>query len=310
MPTDPRRPNLFLVGAQKSGTTTLAVMLASHPQVFMSTPKEPGFLAFGEAGYTALDGHGRLPRASSWVVRSQRDYLDLFRHAPPRAQVLGEASTWYLSEPGCAERLRAFNPEARLLLILRHPADRAYSAWCDARRSGEEPCEDFVEALALEQQREAPSHLLRYREMGRYARYLEHYLEVFGRGNVLVLFYEDLCDRPEWLWQECCDFLDLPAVPAPTAYRQNRSGIPRSRLLQRLMRSEALKRRFKALLPLPFLASIKSLLDGWNLQRFPALEPALREQLCEEFSGEIRELQAVTGRDLRHWLPESQRHRD
>lgn len=308
MPTDARRPNLFLVGAQKSGTTTLSVMLATHPQVFMSTPKEPGFLAFGEAGYTARDGYGRLPDASTWVVHSEKAYLDLFRRAPAGATSLGEASTWYLSETGCAERLRAFSPGARIVLILRHPAERAYSAWCHARRNGEEPCEDFAEALALEQARDAPSHLLRYREMGRYATYLKHYLDVFGHERVLVLFYEDLRDHPEWLWQQCCDFLNLSDMPAPTAHRQNASGMPRSRLLHRVMRSESFKRRLKTLLPLPFLAGIKSRLDGMNLHRFPPLDPALHEQLSHEFRRDIVELQDVTGRDLRHWLPAGEPH--
>jgi len=78
-----RRPNLFVVGAQKSGTTSLALTLASHPAVFMCTPKEPGWLAFGEAGYWPLDGYGRYCRARSWVVRSETDYLALFAGFAP-----------------------------------------------------------------------------------------------------------------------------------------------------------------------------------------------------------------------------------
>ena len=296
------RPNLFLVGAQKSGTTTLAMMLATHPEIFMSTPKEPGYLAFGEAGYTALDGYGRPTKASSWVVRSEQEYLALFRRAPAQARILGEASTWYLSEPGCAERLREFNPEARILLILRHPAERAYSAWSHARRDDEEPCKRFAAALAAEPTRRQPSHLLRYREMGRYATYLRRYLAVFGPERVLVLFYEDLRDRPDWLWQRCCEFLDIEAAPPPRAHRQNRSGMPRSRLLHAMFRSEGFKRRVKALLPLSFAARVKGHLDALNLQRFPPLPVAQREQLTREFAEDIGELEALTGRDLQHWL--------
>ncbi len=303
MPTEPRRPNLFLVGAQKSGTTTLAVMLANHPEVFMSAPKEPGFLAFGERGYTGVDGHGRTARAQSWVVDSQADYLGLFRDAPPGARWLGDASTWYLSEPGAAERIHAFSPDARIIAIFRHPADRAYSAWCHARRDEEEPCEEFAAALDMEAQRDNASHLLRYREMGRYASQLRRYIELFGRNRVLVLFYEDLRDDPEALWRRCCDFLALDKnARVPAAHRQNRSGQPRSRLLYRLLRSQRFKTAMKRLLPLRFTAWAKNRLDALNMRRFPPIPRDQRERLTREFEGEIRELMVLSGRDLSHWL--------
>jgi hypothetical protein len=307
MPTEPvaagpRRPNLFLVGAQKSGTTTLATMLAGHPEIAMSTPKEPGFLAFGEQGYTCRDGYGELARASSWVVRSEADYLALWQEAPASARVLGEASTWYLSEPGCAEALYRFNPEARVVMILRQPADRAYSAWSHARRDREEPCGSFEEALAAEARRARVSHLLRYREMGHYPRQLRHYRQVFGAERVLVLFYEDLRDRPEALWRQCCEFLQIARIPAPEAYRQNRSGMPRSPLVYRLLRSERFKRSVKQWLPLSFAARVKARLDTVNLVALPPIPAAARQQLTREYGADIRELERATGRDLQHWL--------
>ncbi len=305
MPTESPRPNLFLVGAQKSGTTTLAVMLASHPEVFMATPKEPGYLVFGEAGYTGVDGYGRLAHAASWVIDSEAEYLGLFKAAPETAYWLGDASTWYLSEPGAAEKLQAFSPDARIIAIFRHPADRAYSAWCHARRDGEEPCEDFAEALDAEPQRENPSHLLRYREMGRYATQLRRYFEVFGRDRVLVLFYEDLRDEPERLWQRCCRFLSLDEnVRPPASYRQNRSGKPRSRLLYRLMRSQRFKVAMKRVLPLSFAAWAKNRADAVNMQRFPPIPIDQRDRLVREFESEVRDLMVLTGRDLSHWLPD------
>lgn len=303
MPTEPRRPNLFLVGAQKSGTTTLAVMLANHPEVFMPPLKEPGFLAFGEKGYTGVDGHGRKAGAASWVINSQADYLALFRGAPARARWLGDASTWYLSEPGAAERIQAFSPDARIIAIFRHPADRAYSAWSHARRDKEEPCEDFAAALDMEAQRDNPSHLLRYREMGRYASQLRRYIELFGRDRVLALFYEDLRDDPEALWRRCCAFLSLDEdIRVPASHRQNRSGRPRSRLLHRLMRSQRFKNAMKRLLPLRFTAWAKNRVDAVNMRRFPPIPSDQRKRLTREFEGEIRELMELSGRDLSHWL--------
>lgn len=302
MPTE-RRPNLFLVGAQKSGTTALALMLAGHPQVFMSKPKEPGYLAFGSAGYAFADGRGRPCRAASWVVRSEPDYLDLFAAAPPQARVLGEASTWYLCQPGMAERLHAFNPHARILMILRQPADRAYSCWSHARRDGEEPLADFRAALAAEPRRQAPSHLLRYRELSHYLQPLQDYRRVFGPQRVLVLFYEDLRGDPMLLWQRCCRFLDLDAAAArPALHRHNRSGLPRSRLVHGLMQSQRLKGVLRRLLPLKLASVAKGMAEAVNLQPMPPLDPALRAELTAEFADEIRALARLTGRDLDHWL--------
>jgi len=308
MPTEQRRPNLFLIGAQKSGTTTLAGMLDSHPEVFMCSPKEPGFLAFGEAGYRGLDGFGRLAQAASWVISSREAYLALFEKAPQAARWLGDASTWYLSEPGTAERLHEFNPDARILVILRHPAERAYSAWCHARRDGEEPCEDFAEALGMEQNRSNASHLLRYREMGRYASQLQRYFDHFGRQRVLVMLYEELRDEPERLWDRCCDFLGIDrSVGLPPTERKNRSGMPRSRVLHRLKRSEGLKRLLKKVLSRRLAARIGQTVDDVNLKRLPPVPERQKALLTREFEPETRALMDLTGRDLSHWLADDDR---
>lgn len=302
MPTDPK-PNLFIVGAQKSGTTSLAVSLDSHPAIYMSNVKEPGWLAFGEGGYRFLDGHGRACRAASWVVTGEDDYLALFDEAPPGCIYRGEASTWYLSEPGMAGKLHAFNPDARIIAILRQPADRAYSAWCHARRDEEEPFEDFADALAAEAGRDRPSHLLRYREMGRYVGPLKEYIETFGRDRVLVLLYEDLRDDPGAVFRHCCEFLGVdPSATAPVLDRHNRSGMPRSRLLHALLKSQRFKNAVRPWLPLKLASRAKWIAESANLRGFPPVDPEVRAALTAEFADEIRELARMTDRDLDHWL--------
>lgn len=302
MPTDRRWPNLFLIGAQKSGTTTLATMLSHHPAVYMSAPKEPGFLAFGERGYPYHGGDGAPAPASRWVVDSESAYLALFCRAPTRARYLGDASTWYLAEPGTAERIRAVCDDPRILVILRQPAERAYSAWCHARREGEEPLPDFGAALAAEASRDRHSHLLRYRQMGCYATQLKRYLRVFGREQLLVMRYEDLRDEPAALWARCTDFLGLNADGEPPAsHRQNRSGQPRSRLLHRLLKNERFKAAAKRCLPWSLTSWSKARLDELNLRRFPPLPAREREALTAYFRPEIDELEQLTGLSLDDW---------
>jgi len=213
-------PNLFIVGAQKAGTSALAGWLSQHPEVCLSFPKEPGYLAFGSDGYWFPDGYGKPAPASRYVVRDEASYLRLFAGASQRQHVIGEASTWYLVTPGMPEKLRAYSPGASIVVILRNPVERAYSAWCHARRDGVEPCASFADALAAEARRGEVEHLLRYRRMGLYAADLQRYLSVFPGKNLLVLFHDDLRAAPAELWRE----LDVPHLDLRDAFSGHDPG--------------------------------------------------------------------------------------
>jgi len=302
MPTD-RPPNLFIVGAQKAGTSALAGWLSQHPEVCMSNPKEPGFLAFGERGYWFTDGYGRPAPARRYVVDNLQDYLALFANAGPAAHVLAEASTWYLSTPGMAHRLHEFNPQARIIILLRNPVDRAYSAWCHARADGVEPCADFAQALAREDERGEVEHLMRYRRMGLYSDCLQTYQQVFPDRQLLVLFYDDLRANPSAFWREACMFLDIdPAVEPPFERRYNRSGQPRIAGLHGLLRSHHLKQALRGVIPYQLGLAVKNRLDDLNLRDFPPLDDTVRKELQDYFRTDILRLQELTGRDLGAWL--------
>lgn len=297
-----RLPNLFIVGAQKSGTSALTAMLNFHPQVFMSHPKEPGYLAFGESGYPVRRRDGKPGKTNRYIVTSEADYLALFRGATEQQKVLGEASTWYLYYPGMADRLRHYNPEAKVIIILRNPIDRAYSAWGHARRDELEPCENFADALAMEVQRNEPEYLLRYHELGRYSVPLAQFQACFDEDNLLVLFYQDLQESPDDLWYRLCQFLEVETIGLPPQRMNNRSGKPRSRKLQRVMRSHRLKSVLLGLLPYRFLTWLKMWADKANLRRFPPMDQNVRNGLREYYREDINAVMKLTGRDLTVWL--------
>ncbi|AHE97598.1 sulfotransferase [Thioalkalivibrio paradoxus ARh 1] len=305
------RPNLFIVGAQKSGTTTLANWLMLHPQAFMAFPKEPGYLAFGERGYRFPDGHGRTSPAREWVVTSHGKYLGLFQKARADQRIIGEASTWYLAVPGTAERICREFPDARIVVILRNPVERAYSAWCHARRDGLEPIEDFEQALDAEPARGESEFLLRYLHMGRYVRQLRPYLESFPRERLLVLLFDDLRRDPQAVWRRLCLFLDIdPELASIAGHARNRSGIPRVRLLQSLATSHRLKHHLLRMLPFDLLSQLRHWVEKRNLRPFPPLPVAAHERLRNEYRDEIVELGHLLGRDLDHWLMPSPQARD
>jgi hypothetical protein len=301
VPTE-HRPNFFIVGAQKSGTSALSAWLGQHPQVFMSFPKEPGYLAFLQRGYPYLDGYGRPAPASEYVVSDESAYLNLFSDVLPQHRVIGEASTWYFSVPGVAQRIKNFNPDAKVLVILRNPVDRAYSAWCHARRDGLEPCDDFSRALEMEAERGDVEFLLRYHRMGKYSDSLAEYFSVFDTGRILVLLYEDLQGDERALWSRLCGFLGIDQGEMPAQRRPNRSGQPRSRLLQSVMGSHRIKAFIRTMVPLSVAFWIKDRIDRMNLQRFPAVDESTRAALRDYYRRDIEALAAITGRDLGAWL--------
>jgi hypothetical protein len=266
------RPNFFIVGAQKSGTSAISAWLGQHPQVFLSFPKEPGYLAFLERGYHYLDGYGRQAPASEYVVTDESAYLNLFSDVLPSQSVIAEASTWYFSIPGVAERIKGFSAEAKVMVILRNPVDRAYSAWCHARRDRLEPCGEFSGALEMER-------------------------------RVLVVFYEDLLGDELSLWNRLCGFLKIDqSGEAPKQRRLNRSGQPRSRLVQSVMGSHRIKAGIRSILPISAAFWIKDQIDRMNLKRVPGLDDDTRAILLDYYRQDIETLALMTGRDLSGWL--------
>ena len=298
-----KRPNLFLVGAQKAGTSALAGWLREHPEVCMSFPKEPGYLAFGKQGYIFPDGNGQPAPPSRYVIKSYDDYINLYAQASDRQHVLADASTWYLPLTGMAEKLYDFNPEAKIVIVFRNPIDRAYSAWCHARSARVEPCETFAESLQAESTRGEVEFLLRYHQMGLYSEAVKNYLRVFPREQIMLGFYDDLRNEPQRFWVHACDFLGInPAHIPDFKHKYNRSGVPRSRALHRVLSNYQLKKNLRALIPHSLSLLIKKKLDDINLRDFPKMDEATGNALRNFYRKDIAELETLTGRDLKAWL--------
>lgn len=193
-------PNFFVVGAQKAGTTSLYHYLDQHPEIYMSPAKEPFFFDH------EIDSSGRLIRQKFGrrsLSRKPRfatigEYQALF-DGVREEKAIGEASPLYIYAPGTAERIKRYVPEARIVALLRNPADRAYSAFLYAVRIGVEPLTDFAQALEDEDRRIRDNwhYVYRYRDRGLYCRQLKAYFDVFGPERIGLWLYEDLKDDPQ-----------------------------------------------------------------------------------------------------------------
>lgn len=294
-------PNFLIIGAAKSGTTALHNYLKQHPEIFMSTRKELRFFPF-EDQMPSFRGPGD-DRDMEHVVRSIEDYRAHFAESagyPAR----GESSPLYLYYSRSAERIRHYIPDAKLIVILRHPADRAYSQYLMRVSDGREPL-SFGDALDAEERRisDGWSHHWHYRRRGFYAAQLKPYFNLFKREQLRIYLYEDYVADLVGLMQDIFRFLNVDDSFVPdVSVRHNVSKIPRSRALQTfLTEPRPVKNLFKPLLPARWSRRVGDRLRRHNLTK-PPLPEGLRRQLTEGYREDINELQEMLQRDLSRWL--------
>jgi len=308
-------PNFFIVGAQKAGTTSLYHYLNQHPQVYMSPIKEPFFFdhemdSKGQVVGREFAGNRQAPR-----FKNIEEYSTLFEGARDE-KAIGEATPLYIYAPGTAERIERYVPGAKSIALLRNPADRAYSAFLYAVRTGVEPLTDFSQALCEEpfRMRNGWHYAFHYRSRGLYYQQLKRYYGVFGRERLGVWLYEDMRENPASVAQSVFRFLEVDDSFAPdTSSRYNPAGVPASGSARAAMRAtnRAVWVLHKGLAPtssiLPLAFKMRRVVQSWVLTKPPPIDPELREELVEGYKEDILRLQELIGRDLSAWLEDSGR---
>lgn len=314
-----QRPDFIIIGAAKSGTTTLYQYLCQHPQIYMSTPKEPEFFARDEIYARGLD----------W-------YNSLFKEATVN-QVCGEASTLYSLSPyfpNSAERIARSLPHVKLIYIMRHPVERAYSFYAQLIKNAQNTGGESKVSKSFEACLEEPkmpdgslpfhtdpvnAHLPQcpgiYLDGSRYLFQINRYLRWFSRESFLFILMEDLLASPVTILRQVCDFLDVDShydflkqgyVAANTASSHN----------QWFLRSQ-ITAPLKAIPGLTAIASVVP--QNWRdnvyqvLRKLPPsqqiahqylprpMTAATRQYLLEVFREPNRELASFLHRDLSHW---------
>ncbi|QIN80901.1 sulfotransferase [Rubrobacter marinus] len=303
-------PNFLIVGAQKAGTTALYQHLKKHPDVFMSPVKEPHFFAFeGED----LDFRGPRDRETlgHMVVGDEGAYRELFAGANGE-RARGEASAMYLYMEEAVGGIRRHVPDAKLVAVLRNPADRAFSSFLHMVRDGREPIPDFGRALAAEEGRIGGrwSPIWHYRRMGFYHEQLSRYYEAFGPERLRVYLYEDLEGSPERVLRDIHEFIGVdPSFVPDVSARYNVSGVPKSRRLHALHRfllrpnpvKSALKPFFPKGLRRRMVEGSLNALRNRNLVK-PPFPDEVRRGLIEGYREDISKLETLLDRDLSGWL--------
>lgn len=300
-------PTFVVIGAAKSGTTALYAYLGQHPEVYVPLNKEPSWFSFDGQVVDFTTPYGGLAPGTFGIVTDRSDYEALYIDASP-GQARGDLSPVYLYWPGTAENVAALVPDMRIVALLRHPVDRAFSSFMHARREDREPIHDFRAALDAEPGRIADNCGLiwRYRDQGRYASQLERWQRVFPPDQFFLTTYDDFASDPVGTCRRIQSFIGVDSGFTPdTSLRHNVSGIPRSRLLYDSLGSHgAIGRSVRRIAPRPLFAGLKRSQTRLRttLLRSESLSPEDRAALTQEWRSDIEQVGDVTDLDVTAWL--------
>jgi len=289
-------PRLFLIGAPKCGTTSLAAWLGAHDRIAMSIPKEPNYYA--------------PDVASSPAAGTEAAYLALFGPRAP-GQLRAEASTTYLRSRVAVPRILADSPSARFVVTLRNPIDMAPSVHAQLVRSGREPVTDFARAWAMQARRRAAPPPRRahhnpadwqYAEICRLGAQLEALYATVPRTRIHIVFLDDMAADPGSVYRRVLAFAGLPYDMRCRFPIHNERRVPR---VPALARASHLAGGLRERLGFDRGTGLGARVNRLNERRPGAesrLAPDLRRILANTFRDDIRRLARLTGRDLDHWL--------
>ena len=296
-------PNFLIIGAAKSGTTTLYNWLDRHPQIYMCPVKETNFFALENVDPDTYKDTVREGYSKDFKT-TLTEYQEQFTGVSDEVAI-GEASPSYLYYPQAVSRIKHYLPDVKLIAVLRNPVERAYSNFVHHLRDNLETTTDFSHALELEEERIKKNWWwgFHYLNAGFYSVQLKRYLAQFDRSQIKIYLFEDLINNSDATARNICQFLQVDdGFKLVNSDRQNVTGIPKNRSFYNFLTTKnILKEPLKLLVPPSIRDRIVTTLKNKTLQK-PQLSPVIRSQLIEDYREEILELQELINRDLSGWL--------
>ena len=284
--------NVFILGAPKCGTTSLAAWLAQHPEAFVSDPKEPR--------------HFNTDWAFPFRVESAEAYAALFAGAGDKS-ALADATTGNLVSDVAVPEILDYEPEARFVVCLRDPVEMFFSLHGQRLKEGTETLADPARAWDAQAERlqgrgvprgVADPKSLHYDRYCRLGTQMRRLYERVPRERVFVVLMEDMRDVPDATFRALCRFLEIEECSLHRYTAENTGRLPRSLRLQRAIRLAGL---LKKGLGLPSMGIATRIRDANLSEAWRADDPALRARLSDHFAEEVALLAETIGRDLSHW---------
>jgi len=298
-------PNFFVVGAPKCGTTTLYQYLKSHPEVFLPEIKELNFFN-KDLIKESIDYHNWLYNLLSLHITTERDYLELFKKCGGR-KIIGDISPWYFISRVAAEEIYKFNPESKILIILREPSELLYSLHSQMVYIGNEPEKNFAKALSLEKSRKKglkipkktlyPTMLF-YSEYTKYHDNVSRYLKYFSDRNIKIMIFDGLKKDSINFYKKILSFLDIKQSNIPELKEINKNKEARFQILQ----NSYFLRTVTKITPLSFKSYGKKYFDTINkkyVERLP-MDLDMKLKIKKLHIDEIIKTSDLINKDLVH----------
>jgi len=280
MSTHSHKPNFFVIGAAKAGTTSLCELLATHEDVFISDPKEPGFFTLPEQRRLGLP----------W-------YESLFR-SPQKYTAIGEGSTTYSITgvyPDVVDRIADYSPDARIIYILREPWSRIESLWMQWRSMGRFVPRSFIKAVRTD---------VAFIDSSRYWKQISAYRRRIDDARILVLFLEDLRINPAETLRRCFEFLGVDSTFVPRDLARPRNmwhGKREDRLALELLRHlPGYDRVRDQLIPVGLRRRVKALFTR-PLTARPSWDDETRQWFREQISEDVARALEYAGKPSDFW---------
>lgn len=299
------KPNLFIVGQPKTGTTALHQFLGQHPDIYMSSIKEPHFFC--------ADFHLESDRAYGkrrfFDFRNESAYLQLFAKAKD-VKIAGESSTNYLYSQVAAEKIHNFNSDAKIIIILREPAKFLYSLHSHYVKFTEENEPDFLTALALEGDRTqeksvssrvtSPSYLY-YSQRVKYSQQVQRYLDRFGANQIKIIIFEDFKSENERIFREILEFLEVDPNFTPEYTAVNVNKEVKFKAINNFVNSPLIKSISKNLLSQEFNEFVRDNIVEkflWHQAPKTQMPEEIKIKLMQQYKPEVIETSELLGIDL------------
>lgn len=301
-------PNFLIIGAAKSGTTALYQHLRQHPEIYMTPIKETNFFAFeGEkVEFTGIKQNESSLSYQKEIITEPHNYAKQFEEVTEE-KAIGESCPSYLYISKAAQRIYSYNPDIRLIVILRDPVERAYSNFLHHVRDRNEQTEDFLSAVEAEPKRIEENWWwgFHYVQVGLYFKQIRRFLELFGRDRMRIYLYEDYLGNPKYVLDNILNFLEVDnRYDFDLTTKHNATGVPTNRLLDKIIyESNPLKTAYQKLFPFTNIRQkITSRITNLNSLKKPPLSLEVRNKLLPLFYEDILKLQDLIERDLSLWL--------
>ena len=307
-------PNFFVVGAPKCGTTSLYHYFSQHPEIYLSPIKEPVFFA-----KDIVEWHTRCKFSNPYFnpkeyfkkpklyfihiayLTKLEHYLALFKNVK-NEKAIGEMAVLNLFSNVAAKEIYEFNPEAKIIIILRNPIDRVFSHFLANLRDGRDSNKSFLKTVVDDFEKDDRDCKQYYIEMSLYYNQLKRYLDVFPKSNVKIILFDDYKRNTGRVLKELFEFLGVnPDVDIDFKIKKNESLIPRFPGLNRRLKD--IRRRIRSLFPNGVPDFLKKSYHLLVMEREkPVLSRDEREFLLPFFKEDILKTQDLIGEDLSNWL--------